>query len=74
MLSCDYNGWNDMPEDEREWVDEYVDEYLESPSELTGDFALQFTSMEKTSRPLPDWSTCTMASRAGPDWGMSSLA
>ena len=23
MLSCDYNGWNDMPEDEREWADEY---------------------------------------------------
>lgn len=21
MVSCDYNGWNDAPEDEREWFD-----------------------------------------------------
>jgi hypothetical protein len=21
MLSCDYNGWNDAPEEEREWFD-----------------------------------------------------
>ena len=23
MMSCDYNGWNDAPEDEREWFDEH---------------------------------------------------
>lgn len=23
MLSCDYNGWNDAPEDEREWFDQH---------------------------------------------------
>ncbi len=23
MLTCDYNGWNDAPEDEREWFDEH---------------------------------------------------
>jgi hypothetical protein len=23
MLSCDYNGWNDVPEDEREELDAY---------------------------------------------------
>ena len=23
MLSCDYNGWNDAPEDEREALDAY---------------------------------------------------
>jgi len=23
MLSCDYNGWNDTPEDEREALDAY---------------------------------------------------
>jgi hypothetical protein len=53
VLSCDYNGWNDAPEDEREWLDQF----RESPSELTGDPGLQFTWMEKTSWPLPDWST-----------------
>ena len=21
MLTCDYNGWNDAPEEEREWFD-----------------------------------------------------
>jgi hypothetical protein len=21
MMTCDYNGWNDAPEDEREWFD-----------------------------------------------------
>jgi hypothetical protein len=21
MISCDYNGWNDPPEEEREWMD-----------------------------------------------------
>lgn len=53
MLSCDYNGWSDVAEDEREWI---VDD-LETPSELTGDPDLQFTSIENTSRPAPDWST-----------------
>jgi hypothetical protein len=23
MMSCDYNGWNDAPEAEREWFDEH---------------------------------------------------
>jgi hypothetical protein len=23
MLTCDYNGWNDAPEDEREWFDQH---------------------------------------------------
>ena len=23
MLTCDYNGWNDAPEEEREWFDEH---------------------------------------------------
>jgi hypothetical protein len=23
VLTCDYNGWNDAPEDEREWFDEH---------------------------------------------------
>ena len=30
MLTCDYNGWNDAPEDEREWFDEHPEE--RSPS------------------------------------------
>lgn len=23
MMSCDYNGWNDSPEEEREWFDQH---------------------------------------------------
>jgi hypothetical protein len=23
MTTCDYNGWNDAPEDEREWFDQH---------------------------------------------------
>lgn len=23
VLTCDYNGWNDAPEEEREWFDEH---------------------------------------------------
>jgi hypothetical protein len=23
VMSCDYNGWNDAPEDEREWFDQH---------------------------------------------------
>jgi hypothetical protein len=53
VWSCDYNGWNDMPEDEREWVDQYRD----TASELSRDPAFQSTQMENTSWPLPDPST-----------------
>jgi hypothetical protein len=30
VLTCDYNGWNDAPEEEREWFDEHPDVW--SPS------------------------------------------
>ena len=23
MMTCDYHGWNDAPEDEREWFDQH---------------------------------------------------
>jgi hypothetical protein len=23
VMTCDYNGWNDAPEEEREWFDEH---------------------------------------------------
>ncbi len=23
VMTCDYNGWNDSPEDEREWFDQH---------------------------------------------------
>jgi hypothetical protein len=23
VMSCDYNGWNDAPEEEREWFDQH---------------------------------------------------
>ena len=70
VLSGDYNGWNDVPEEERECVDQYLD----TASELSGDPALQSTETENTSWPLPDLSTSTMAKRAGPAVGTSSRA
>jgi hypothetical protein len=38
MLSCDYNGWNDAPEDEREALDglELLPRGRRSPSARTG--------------------------------------
>jgi hypothetical protein len=27
VLTCDYNGWNDAPEEEREWFDEHPEEW-----------------------------------------------
>jgi hypothetical protein len=35
MVTCDYNGWNDAPEDEREWFDEHPEVW--SGSTRTGD-------------------------------------
>ena len=34
MLTCDYNGWNDAPEDEREWFDEHPEVWNPSTREL----------------------------------------
>jgi len=31
MLSCDYNGWNDAPEAEREWFDEHPEIWSSIP-------------------------------------------
>lgn len=28
MTTCDYNGWNDVPEDEREWFDQHPEIWL----------------------------------------------
>lgn len=33
VLSCDYNGWNDAPEEEREWFDQHPEIWGGSPSE-----------------------------------------
>ena len=33
MLSCDYNGWNDAPEEEREWFDQHPEIWLEQQPE-----------------------------------------
>jgi hypothetical protein len=30
VLTCDYNGWNDAPEEEREWFDEHPEIWAES--------------------------------------------
>ena len=46
MLSCDYNGWNDAPEEEREWFDEH-------PEILTG--SIRDTDMRPLrATPRPD--------------------
>ena len=26
VLTCDYNGWNDAPEEQREWFDEHPED------------------------------------------------
>ena len=31
VLTCDYNGWNDAPEEEREWFDEHPEVWNGSP-------------------------------------------
>jgi hypothetical protein len=33
VLTCDYNGWNDAPEEEREWFDEHSEPWNASSSE-----------------------------------------
>jgi hypothetical protein len=33
VLSCDYNGWNDTPEDEREWFDQHPEIWNATPPE-----------------------------------------
>jgi hypothetical protein len=30
MLTCDYNGWNDAPEEVREWFDEHPEIWIAS--------------------------------------------
>ena len=30
VLTCDYNGWNDAPEEEREWFDEHPEVWSSS--------------------------------------------
>ncbi len=34
MLSCDYNGWNDAPEEEREWFDQHPEIWGEGPTDV----------------------------------------
>jgi hypothetical protein len=33
MLSCDYNGWNDAPEEEREWFDQHPEIWAVPPAD-----------------------------------------
>ena len=33
MLSCDYNGWNDAPEEEREWFDQHPEIWSGPPQD-----------------------------------------
>jgi hypothetical protein len=34
-MSCDYNGWCDAPEDEREWFDQHPEIWGGSPQEVS---------------------------------------
>lgn len=36
MLTCDYNGWNDAPEEEREWFDEHPEVWNAATRDLDG--------------------------------------
>src|SRR5438105_1834372 len=55
MLSCDYNGWTDAPEDEREELDRYFSEVVRpdpGPPVATAErAAMTLTSQEASSRP-----------------------
>ena len=55
MLSCDYNGWTDAPEDEREELDRYFSDVVRpdsrSPIATAESAALTLTSREASSRP-----------------------
>jgi hypothetical protein len=31
MMTCDYNGWNDAPEEEREWFDQHPEIWEDKP-------------------------------------------
>jgi hypothetical protein len=35
VLSCDYNGWCDAPEDEREWFDQHPEIWAGAPQEVS---------------------------------------
>jgi hypothetical protein len=35
VLSCDYNGWNDTPEDEREWFDQHPEIWAGRPQDAS---------------------------------------
>jgi hypothetical protein len=55
MLSCDYNGWTDAPEDEREELDRYFSDVVRPDSRSTvateKRAAMALTSQEASSRP-----------------------
>ena len=55
MLSCDYNGWTDAPEDEREELDRYFSDVLSpglrSPVATAEHAAMPLTSQDASSRP-----------------------
>jgi hypothetical protein len=36
VLTCDYNGWNDAPEEEREWFDEHPEVWNASTLDSEG--------------------------------------
>ena len=36
VLTCDYNGWNDAPEEEREWFDEHPEVWNASTRDPEG--------------------------------------
>jgi len=55
MLSCDYNGWTDAPEDEREELDRYFSDVVRPDSRSTvateRRAATALTRQEASSRP-----------------------
>ena len=44
-MTCDYNGWNDAPEEEREWFDQHPE--IWSGLSRTGDMRPAVTQTSK---------------------------
>ena len=45
VVTCDYNGWNDAPEEEREWFDEHPEIWTGS---IRGDDVRPFRATPRT--------------------------
>lgn len=52
MFSCDYNGWADVPEEEREGVDAF--EGAPVPPAVATSTAVVVRALQRLSQPVPE--------------------